>query len=350
MQRLVIGIPARNEAATIAGLVDALEQGAAMLGEGVCSELVLANQPGDDDTLARWESHHFRLPNRVLHGPDGDVGKGRNVKRLICHAREQGAHLLLVDGDLSSYQSAAVSSFGSYRRLVRGGLVLPLWCRPHGEGNSTDFLACPLIFCCYGARIRQPLAGQRLLSTGVLDVLDDDRLPDDYGIDVALTVQALAADRPIYQVPVPFPDHAAGSNSAEIMGDVARTLLGLGSEDRRFNRADVDWPDNWWSGQSRAAPAPRSLLPHLNSASGGRPGSWSSFFNAAPNQVRDFWCQTVIAAVRLARTGLDPRRLAADLVQPFMAHAEYRRRLDGDLDRSEAYVADLGYRMAALLT
>jgi hypothetical protein len=350
MQRLVIGIPARNEAATIAGLAGALEQGAAMLGEGVCCELVLAHQPGADDTLTQWESHQFRLPNRVLPGPVGDVGKGRNVKRLICHAREQGAHLLLVDGDLSSYQPATVSSFASYARLVRGGLVLPLWCRPHGEGNSTDFLACPLIFSCYGARIRQPLAGQRLLSTGLLDVLDDDRLPDDYGIDVALTVQALAEDRPVYQVAVPFPDHAAGTNSAEIMGDVARTLLGLGSEGCRVNRTDVDWPHNWWSGQARAAPSPRSLLPQLNSASGGRSGSWSSFFRSAPHQVRDFWCEAVVGAVRLARTGLEPRRLAADLVQPFIAHAEYRRRMDGDLDRSEAYVADLGYRMAALLT
>jgi hypothetical protein len=350
MQRLVIGVPARNEGATIADLAGALEQGAAMLGEGVLCELVLAYQPGDDDTLARWESHRFRLPNRVLHGPDGDVGKGRNVKRLIGYAGEQGAHLLLVDGDLSSYHPATVSSFGSYGHLVRGGLVLPLWCRPHGEGNSTDFLACPLIFACYGARIRQPLAGQRLLSTGLLDALDHDRLPDDYGIDVALTVQALAADRPVCQVPVPFPDHAAGTNSAEIMGDVARTLLSLGSEDLRVHRGDVDWPDRWWAGQARASPAPRSLLPYLDNASGGRPGGWSSFFDAAPDQVRDVWCQAVVAAFRLVRTGVDPDRLATDLVQPFMAHAEYRRRLDGDLDRSEAYVADLGYQMAALLT
>jgi hypothetical protein len=346
MQRLVIGVPARNEGATIAELAGALEQGAAILGEGVRCELVLAYQPGDDNTLARWETHRFRLPNRVLHGPEGDVGKGRNVKRLIRYAREQGAHLLLVDGDLSSYQPATVSSFGSYSHLVRGGLVLPLWCRPHGEGNSTDFLACPLIFVCYGSRIRQPLAGQRLLSTGLLDALDDDRLPNDYGIDVALTVQALAAGRPVHQVPVPFPDHAAGTNSAEIMGDVARTLLSLGSDDRHVRRADVCWPDRWWAGHARAAPAPRSLLPCLNVA----PGGWSSFFNAAPDQVRDIWCQAVVAAFRLARAGVDPGRLAADLIQPFMAHAEYRRRLDGDLDRSEAYVADLGHRMAALLT
>ena len=99
--------------------------------------------------------------------------------------------------------------------------MLPLWRRPHGEGNSTDFLACPLVFACFGARIRQPLAGQRLLSTGLLGTVNEDRLPDDYGIDVALTVHALAEDRPVDQVLVPFPDHQPGTNSAEIMGDVA---------------------------------------------------------------------------------------------------------------------------------
>jgi hypothetical protein len=349
MERLVIGIPARNEGATIADLVGALEQGAALLGEGVCCELVLAYQPGDDDTLGRWENHRFRLPNRVVHGPDGDIGKGRNVKRLIRHARSQAAHLLLVDGDLSSYDPATVSAFGTYRRLVRGGLVLPLWCRPHGEGNSTDFLACPMIFSCFGARIRQPLAGQRLLSAGLLDAIDDHRLPDDYGIDVALTVQALAAGRPVDQVPARFPDHEAGTNSAEIMGDVARTLLSMGAADCRINRADVDWPDRWWVGQARAAPAPRDLLPQVKSGSGAGLAGWSSFFHAPPDQVRDLWCRAAVDAVLRARAGVDPDRLAADLVRPFMAHAEYRRRLNGGLDRSEAYVADLGHRMAALL-
>jgi hypothetical protein len=348
MERLVIGIPARNEGTTIADLAGALEQGAAMLGEGIRCELVLAYQPGDDDTLARWESRPFRLPNRVLQGPDGDVGKGRNVKRLIRYAREQGAHLLLVDGDLSSYQPATVSSFGSFGRLVRGGLVLPLWCRPHGEGNSTDFLACPLVFSCFGARVRQPLAGERLLSTGLLSTVDEDRLPDDYGIDVALTVQALANDRPVDQVLVPFPDHQAGTNSAEIMGDVARTLLDLGAGDRRVERSDVNWPDRWWAGQARAAPAPRTFLHHLEFASDAGQG-WLGVLSAAPDEVRDLWCHTLAGALRQAQAGADPGSLAADLVQPFLAHAEYRRRMDGDLDRSEAYVADLAYRMAALL-
>jgi hypothetical protein len=74
---------------------------------------------------------------------------------------------------------------------------------------------------------------------GLLGTVNEDRLPDDYGIDVALTVHALAEDRPVDQVLVPFPDHEAGTNSAEIMGDVARTLLGLGARDLQVQRTDV---------------------------------------------------------------------------------------------------------------
>jgi hypothetical protein len=350
MEMLVIGIPARNEGATIADLAAALEEGAALLGEGIRCEVVLAYQPGDDDTMARWESQPFRLPNRVLHGPEGDVGKGRNVKRLIRYARERDAHLLLVDGDLSSYEPAMVGSFGSFGRLARGGLVLPLWCRPRGEGNSTDFLACPLIFACFGARIRQPLAGQRLLSTGLLDTIDVDRLPDDYGIDAALTVQALTNDRPVDQVLVPFPRHEAGTNSAEIMADVAGTLLSLGARELHVHRADVDWPDRWWAGQARAAATPRTFLRQLDFSSDAGQRSWLDILSATPDEAQDLWCRAVVGTLRQARAGVDPGGLAADLIPPFLAHAEYRRRLDQNLDRSEAYVADLAYRMAALLT
>ena len=51
MEELVIGVPARDEGATIAALADALELGAARLGEAVRCELVLAYQSGADDTL-----------------------------------------------------------------------------------------------------------------------------------------------------------------------------------------------------------------------------------------------------------------------------------------------------------
>jgi hypothetical protein len=229
VEKLVIGVPAREEGATIAELAGALELGAAWLGEGTRSELVLAHQPGGDDTLDRWQSHRFRVANRVLHGPDGASGKGRNIKRLIRHALEAEAHLLLVDADLRSYPPSNVGLFVATDRLSRGGMVLPLWCRPSGEGNSTDFLACPMLFAIFGARVRQPLAGHMLLTRRMLGTIPVDALPDEYGVDVALTMHALNEGLPLDQVVVPFPGHDAGGNSHRIMEDVARMVLATSS-------------------------------------------------------------------------------------------------------------------------
>jgi hypothetical protein len=93
-------------------------------------------------------------------------------------------------------------------------------------------------------------------------------------------------------------------------------------------------------------------VPYLDFAPDAGQRRWLGVLTADPDEaeVRDLWCQAVIGALRLTRTGVEPDGQAADLVQPFLAHAEYRRRLYRDLDRSEAYVAELANCMAALLT
>jgi hypothetical protein len=352
VEKLVIGIPARNEAATIAELAETLEVAAALFGEGIRSELVLAYQPGGDDTLERWHSRQFRLPHKVLYGPEGVSGKGRNVKQLILYAREAGAHLLLVDADLRFYQPSDVAQFVGTDRLSKGGMTLPLWCRPRGQGNSTDFLACPLLYAMFRARIRHPLAGQMMLANKMLETIEIDVLPDDYGIDVALTMEGLNEGLAIDQVVVPFPGHEAGGNSGQIMEDVARaalTFLAPGVESRR---TDVSWPHEWWKGQTILSPSSRSLrglidkLVADNLVSNERHGRLTAMLDASPVEVRDFWRDALAAATRSAQAGHPIDSLVSDLVGPFLVHAEYRRRLELEFADAEAYVADFGIRLA----
>jgi hypothetical protein len=350
MENLVVGVPARDEADTIVHLADALELGCAWLGEGTRCELVLAYQAGVDDTLERWQSRRFRFPNRVLAGSEGVTGKGRNVKLLIRYAQQAAAHLLLVDADLGSYPPSNVELFARSERLAHAGVVLPLWCRPKGQGNSTDFLACPLIFAGFGARVRQPLAGQMLLSRRLLATIDVDDLPDDYGIDVALTMSALDRGLPVDQVVVLFPDHDGGANSHVIMNDVACALLRrLGG---RFPavRTDVATPARWWVGLGLAAPSSRTLLGLIEQlVPAGERSEWTALFDAAPDVVRDLWCDRLADAVRQARAGRPVADLAAGLVHPFLVHAEYRRRVEVDVAGAETYVAELCDRVAAAL-
>jgi hypothetical protein len=350
VNHLVIGVPARNEGPTIAPLADRLELGSASLGEATRCELVLAYQSSSDDTLERWQSRPFRLPHRVLRCPEGSTGKGRNVKLLIRHALDTDADLLLVDADLASYPPGNVARFVHAEPPGQGGLTLPLWCRPRGQGNSTNFLACPLLLASFGARVRQPLAGQMLLSRRLLSSIDVERLPDDYGIDIALTMAALDHGLPVAQVVVPFPEHEGGGNSHQIMVEVAEAALRRLADGPVTPRPEVRWPDRYWEGLTWQPPSSRSLQALIEElASPGELAHARALLDASPEVVRDLWCDRLAAAVGGARRGEPVPKLVEALAVPFLVHAEYRRRVEVDLQGAEAYVERLGQQLARSL-
>lgn len=352
VEDLVIGVPAHEAGETIEDLAGALEFGSARLGEEIRCQLVLAHQQGLDDTLQRWESHPFRIHNHVLHSPDGITGKGHNVKALIRHAREVGTHLLLVDADFRSYPPMNLIRFVNVDRLARGGMALPLWPRPRGQGNSTDFLACPLIFAAFGAHIRQPLAGHMLLTKRMLANIDIESLPGDYGIDAALTIHALTQGLPVDQVMLTFPDHDAGGNSHGIMEDVANTMLTCLANLTVVNwRSDVAWPSNWWAGQPVQPATSRSLRGLIEQVVPFHQlQEFGPLFDASPIEVQRFWSSRLAGAVRRARAGGVLPAIVADLVGPFLVHAEYRRRMQVDLHGAEAYVSSLCASLAAAVS
>jgi hypothetical protein len=351
VNQLVIGVPARNEGATVASLADRLELGSALLGEATRCELVLAYQSSGDDTLERWQSRRFRLPHRVLSCPEDASGKGRNVKLLLRHALDTDADLLLVDADLGSYPPSNVARFVQAGAGARAGLTLPLWCRPRGQGNSTNFLACPLLQACFGARVRQPLAGQMLLSRRLLQGLDVDRLPDDYGIDLALTIAALDHGSPVIQVVVPFPEHEGGGNSHRIMADVAAAGLRRLAVGPATPRPDVSWPERYWEGLRQPPPSPRSLEPLIEElASPGELDRARELLSAPLEAVRDIWCGELAAAIAGARRGEPVPDLVGALALPFLVHAERCRRAEAGIDAAEAYVESLGLEVAAALS
>jgi hypothetical protein len=297
--------------------------------------------------LRCWQGHDFRLPSRVLHAPEGVVGKGNNVKMLIDYALEREAHLLMVDGDLGSYDPASVGAFAAPTALDRGGLILPLWCRPRGEGNSTDFLVTPMIFAMFGARVRHPLAGQRLMTRRMLESIAVHGLPDDYGVDVSLTWHALSANLSVEQVPVPFPQHRPGANSTQIMAEVATTVLDLIRARGAVLRRDVTWPDGWWHEVGRRPPQPRSLLDDAGYGSLPPDPDWADMIAGTPDNALDIWNVHLARAVGDVRSGVSTHQIVSNLIHPFVMHAEYRRLLRLELEESEEYVDTLSRRLAA---
>ncbi len=333
---------------------DSLEQGAALVGEMAVTELVLAYQTSEDDTLAHWRDRTHRIRQRVLECEPGATGKGRNVKLIARHCVEHEADLLLADADLHHYEPSNVARFVSLAYRNNLDFVLPLWCRQWGSANSTNYLASPLLRALYGARVRQPLAGQMFIGHSLLQALNIDALPDDYGIDIALTMTALDRGGRIGQVPLPRVSHTERpSNSEAIMREVAETMLTRVSKAPRTDRSDVTWPEQYWeelqwpsdleSSSNETDEAPSRLAPGRATTDSSRPNLEDSVTQAA-------WCSALAGAVRAVEQGTSVKAAVEDLVGPFFAHASTRgRQVRPDLVDAEGYVHALGDELAQAL-
>ena len=82
--------------------------------------------------------------------------------------------------------------------------------------------------------------------------------------------------------------------------------IGLGAGDAG-TATDVVWPEHWWAGRALplAAPfepcCPNSIFhPMLGQH------AWLRVLSAAPDEVRDLWCQAVVDALRRVRDRVDP--------------------------------------------
>lgn len=350
--RLVIGIPARNAADNIAALADRLEAAAAGL-QGWDVELVLAYQDSSDDTLDRWRARPARVAQRVLRCPGRRAGKGRNVALLVDHAVACGAdHLLLIDADLRAYAPGNLLRFVAAARRDGHGLVLPLWCRAPGQGNTTNYLASPLLYAVYGSRVRQPLAGHALLDASLCRRLQRTTLPDDYGVDIAVVVAALTGGCSVGQVTFPTLHHTAGvETSAGVMRDVATAALAHVARSPSADRSDVRWPPAYWrslrwsSAPDRDRGFARLLERHVRSR--GDLHHWRRLAHDPSERARDAWCAALAEGLASVVDGGDPGATADALVAPFLAHAWHRVNYPpSTLREAETYVADLGDRLA----
>jgi hypothetical protein len=356
LTRLLIGVPARNEAERIVELADRIELGTSLLEDGVECELALAYQQSDDDTLERFTSRCARIPQVVVRAPELIVGKGANVKLLIRRAlAEQADFLLLVDADLGDYDPRNLARVVDAARRDELDLVLPLWCRPYGQGNTTNYLASPLLFATHRARIRQPLAGHMLLRRSLLERLDVDALPDDYGVDITLTLTALTTGASIGQVVLHAPEHPSKEgNSRRVMVEVATAVLGALARLPTVDRPGVVWPDNYWESWEWPRNAGTEvdhvdvILQHAGSEA--ELEAWLALGDTTDEEIAEMWSDQLADAVRRSRSPhADLHRIVADLICPFFVHAEYRSRRGATVAELEHYVADLGLRLAARL-
>ena len=188
-------LPARNEAATIGAIVDALMP---LVDAGAIDQVVVLDDSTDgtgEIAAARGAEVHDQSALRPECGPvhgKGDamwrgleVAHGDVVVYLDADSGEFGPHFALGLAGAVACSPHAHFAKAFYRRPWQGdGVVLP-----EGGGRVTELCARPALRTFYPelAEVLQPLAGEIAARRDLLD-----RLPFTcgYGVDIALLIDA----------------------------------------------------------------------------------------------------------------------------------------------------------------
>jgi glucosyl-3-phosphoglycerate synthase len=182
--RISVCIPARNEAATVAGVVSPVV--AALDGPGqLVDEVIVVDDGSTDGTGPIAEAFGARVVRR-----DGSPGKGAAMAEAVRAAT--GDIVVFVDADVSNFDLGFVTGLvepllgdpalvlvkGTYRRPANGGA---------GGGRVTELLARPLLRRLVPelAFVRQPLAGEVAVRRHALDGLV---LEPGYGVEIGMLI------------------------------------------------------------------------------------------------------------------------------------------------------------------
>jgi glucosyl-3-phosphoglycerate synthase len=180
--RIVVCIPARDEARTIGAIVSCIHD-RLLEPVGLVDEILVVDDGSRDGTAL--EAHRHGAV--VVNGPG--LGKGEAMRA----ARGRGDFVVYLDGDVENFAAHFVTGLlgpllGSADTvMVKGSYTRPLGEHPTGGGRVTELVAKPLISLLFPdlAGVEQPLAGETALRAEVLDEVD---LAGGYGVEMGLLI------------------------------------------------------------------------------------------------------------------------------------------------------------------
>lgn len=202
MERAVALVAALNEAERVSATVEAI---------GTISgvdEIVVVDGGSADATVE--EAH--RAGARVLVAPSSVRGKGGALEGALDRVASADIYLLL-DADLGSTAKEAETLLVA----VKGGLAdLAIGVLPRQEGHGGFRLvkrtASGVILGLAGFRTREPLSGQRAITREALDAVRP--LAPGFGVEVAMTIDAIRAGFRVLELPVAMEHAATGRDLA----------------------------------------------------------------------------------------------------------------------------------------
>ncbi len=174
-------VPARNEAATIGAVLEAV-----LANRDVVDELVVVNDHSNDDTATVAYHHGARVVTML-----GAGGKGNAMAAGL--AATTSDLVVFLDADVLNTGTDYVARLAqplvesAEIELVKGYYERPLHNMPTGGGRVNELTARPVLSLLYPGlgEIRQPLAGE---TAGRRTVFDAIALEPEYGVEIALLI------------------------------------------------------------------------------------------------------------------------------------------------------------------
>lgn len=202
MTRIVALVAALNEAERVAATVEAIRAVAGV------EQVVVVDGGSIDGT--REEAN--RAGARVLLAPASARGKGGALEGALDRIEPAEIYMLL-DADLGASAKEAEALLVA----VRGGLAdLAIGVLPrqdaHGGFRLVKRTASGVIRGLSGFRTREPLSGQRAVRREVLEAVRP--LAPGFGVEVAMTIDAVRAGFRVLEVPVGMEHAVTGRDLA----------------------------------------------------------------------------------------------------------------------------------------
>jgi hypothetical protein len=223
---VLVLVPAYNEAARVGATVDALHKL-----PGV-SEVLVVSDGSTDATAARAleaGAHCLELPRNFGKGDALNAGLAALMERVSDGITPEPGALLLADADL---QETASRLDVLLAPVLAGDAEVAVADLPIQEGAGGFGLAMGLarwgMERASGRRMQEPLSGQRALRWTALPSLIP--FAPGFGVEVAMTMDALRAGLRVVEIEVPLRHAATGRDLAGILhrgrqaGAIAREL------------------------------------------------------------------------------------------------------------------------------
>ncbi len=346
--RLAIGLVSYNDAATIATSAAAIDVSLSRDFAGVTNRILLADGGSTDgtvararDTLARHadalvEIAYPRLPGDLLEVPyHGLPGRPRALRAILTAARELDVDsCVVIDAGITTLSPDWIVRLG--RPILEGGCdyVSPFYLRHAYEGALTKGIVYPVFRALYGARLRQPAAGEFACSKRLLqEYLDEDlweREGAEAGIDLWLATTAAADKFTLCEAPLgPRGHHARGEEGLDLRTVLTQVVGAL--------FADLELRAEIWQRVRRSEPVPLigEPLPAPADAPHVHVERWLDSFRLGYRELREIW-----SWVLPPKTIIDLRKLAQAVPDRF--------HLDDQLWARIIYDFALAYRMRVM--